>query len=50
MDLGRPKCIFETNLVERRPEKSATERQGKLGLPVAAAAVAEGGGALGAAA
>lgn len=27
--LGRPKCIFETNLVDRRPEKSgASEGKG----------------------
>lgn len=36
--------------MERRPEKSAAERQGKLGLPAETAAAAAGGGGLGAAA
>lgn len=46
MDLGRPKCIFDTNLVERRPEKSAADRQENSGPATAAAAAAEGGGPL----
>lgn len=36
--------------MERRPEKSAADRHEKLGPPTAAAAEAEGGGGLGAAA
>lgn len=48
--LGRPKCIFETNRVDLRPEKSEEssdfeggreEREGKLGFGVV---VGPGGG------